>query len=205
MKARYALWLAIQFILAPRFAAMVRRIVNERVVPLRTGQWLDIGCGPRSVVAQTLSGTLIGIDCSVEMMPKTDRNGTIYACGIATALPFVSKSFDGVFCFGVLHHMNDTDAISALDEMRRLIRPGGIIMIMDSVRPVSAARRPLSALLRALDRGRYIRDEAALRSLLDRHKFDVGKRFTYSWTGLEGLLAVLLPEPAGSSCAVALP
>jgi ubiquinone/menaquinone biosynthesis C-methylase UbiE len=192
MKARYALWLAIQFIIAPCYTTMVRRIVRDRMVPLGTGQWLDIGCGPRSVVTQTLPGILVAIDSSVEMMHETDSNGIIYACGTTTALPFAAKSFDGVVCFGVLHHLNDTDADRALGEMRRLIRPGGIIMILDSVRPVSAARRPLSALLRAIDSGHYTREEAALRSLLIQHGFDVGKRFTYSWTGLEGLWAVLL-------------
>jgi ubiquinone/menaquinone biosynthesis C-methylase UbiE len=205
MKARYALWLAMQFIIAPRYATMIRRIVRERMVPLKTGQWLDIGCGPRSVVAKSLSGTLIGVDCSVEMMHDTNRNGTIYVCGNATALPFATKSFDGILSFGLLHHLSDTDADRALGEMRRLIRPGGIVMIFDSVRPASVARRPLAALLRALDHGRYTRDEAALRRLLDRHGFHAGPRMTYSWTGLEELRAVVLSAPIGNSEAAAMP
>jgi|WetSurMetagenome_2_1015567.scaffolds.fasta_scaffold503360_1 ubiquinone/menaquinone biosynthesis C-methylase UbiE len=199
MKTRYALWLAVQFIIAPRWTTTIRRIVRERMAPLGTGQWLDVGCGPRSVIAQTLPGTLVAIDSSVEIRHETDHNRIHYICGNATALPFAAKSFDGVVCFGVLHHLNDTDAVSALGEMRRLIRPGGIIMILDSVRPVSDAHRPLAALLRALDRGRYTRNEAALRRLLDHHGFDAGRRITYSWTGLEALWAVLLSEPSDNS------
>jgi ubiquinone/menaquinone biosynthesis C-methylase UbiE len=166
---------------------------------LGPGRWLDIGCGPRSLVAHTLPGTLFGIDCNMEMLRGAGRHGAIcYTCGNATTLPFGAESFDGVVSFGMLHHLNDTDADRALCEMQRVTRPGGIVMVFDSVRPVSAARRPVAALLRAIDCGRHVRNEAALSHLLNLHEFEISRRITYSWTGLEELCAIFSSAPAGN-------
>lgn len=189
---RYALWLAVQWIVAPRFAALIRRTVREEMTPLGAGRWLDVGCGPRSRIARTLPGTVVGIDCAVEMLRETQRDGVICAGASATALPFDAQSFDGVVCVGLLHHLNEADADMALGEMRRVTRPGGTLLLFDNVTPLSTMRRPLAALLRAIDRGGYIRTEVALRRLLDRHGFEIGCRVTYSWTGLEGCWATLV-------------
>ena len=46
----------------------------------------------------------------------------------ATRLPFRDASFDYVFSFGVLHHAQDTAA--TIDEVHRLLKPGGEARIM---------------------------------------------------------------------------
>jgi ubiquinone/menaquinone biosynthesis C-methylase UbiE len=188
----YALWLAVQWILAPRCVTLIRRTVREQMAPRGAGRWLDAGCGPRSRIAQTLPGTVVGIDCAAEMLRDTQRDGVICAGASATALPFTAKSFDGVVSIGLLHHLNDEDADMALTEMIRVTRPGGTLLLFDSVSPASTVRRPLATLLRLLDHGHYARSEATLRRLLDLHGFYIGRRVTYSWTGLEGCWAILI-------------
>lgn len=186
-----ALWLAAQWLLAPGFNPTIRRVVREQMAPLGSGRWLDVGCGPRSLVAQALPGTLVGIDSVTELLHETQRDGVVCVCASAAALPFAAASFDGVVCFGLLHHLNDTDADLALGEMCRVLRPDGSILLLDNVRPSSGVRRPLAVLLRSLDRGGYIRTEDALRRLLECRSFHLGPRFTYSWAGLEGCWAKL--------------
>jgi ubiquinone/menaquinone biosynthesis C-methylase UbiE len=188
----YALWEALQWILAPRCGRLIRRTVREHFSQIGAGRWLDVGCGPRSLIAQTLPGTVVGIDCSTEILHETQRDNVTCITATATALPFTAESFDGVVSFGMLHHVSEQDAETALTEMRRVTRPGGVVLLFDSVSPVSSARRPLAALLRKLDHGCYVRDEATLRRLLNHHGFDIGRRITYSWTGLEGCWAVLV-------------
>lgn len=73
--------------------------------------------------------------------------------------------------------------------MQRVTRAGGCTVIMDAVLPRSAWRRPVAALLRRLDRGRWMRTEAALTALLIPNEAWERGRLTYSLTGLEGMLA----------------
>ncbi len=171
---------------------MLRRTVRDQMGPLGAGRWLDVGCGPRARIAHTLPGTLVGIDCAGDVLRATRHDGVIRICARATALPFADESFDGVVCVGLLHHVSDADAGTALAEMRRVVRTDGIVLVFDGVRPRSARRRPLAALLRSLDRGRHVRDDTALRRLLDQNGFSADSRTTYSWTGLEGCWARLV-------------
>ena len=48
--------------------------------------------------------------------------------GDAEQLPFVTNSFDIVYSWGVLHHSPDTSR--AIGEVKRVLRPGGIALVM---------------------------------------------------------------------------
>ncbi len=50
--------------------------------------------------------------------------------GDGTALPMDARSFDWVWCGDVLHHIVETEA--ALAEFRRVLRPGGRIIVKES-------------------------------------------------------------------------
>ena len=178
---------------------MIRRRVREQMLPLGTGRWLDVGCGPRSRIAHLLSGTLFGVDFAEDRLREAQRESVLCVCASATALPFAAGNFDGVVCFGLLHHLNEADADAALAEMSRVTRSGGTILLHDNVSTRSALRRPLAALLRAIDRGCCIREEAALRRLLSRRGFSVEPRVTYSWTGLEACWATFVARGTGQS------
>jgi SAM-dependent methyltransferase len=188
-RAVVALWQTAQWFAAPRGGAMIRRALRAHV-GTTAGRWLDVGCGPRSLAGGALAGTIVGLDRKAFGKRWSTRGETVFVCGDAIALPFGSHCFDGVFCLGLLHHLDDSDANLTLAEMRRVARPGAVLLIFDAVRPDSALRRPLAAMLRACDRGRHVRTESAFRRLLTAQGFAVGARKTYAWTGLEGCIAV---------------
>lgn len=48
-------------------------------------------------------------------------------------LPFADGAFDGVFAFYVLHHVGEYGP--ALQEVARVLRPGGVFLFVDLIRP----------------------------------------------------------------------
>jgi ubiquinone/menaquinone biosynthesis C-methylase UbiE len=105
---------------------------------------LDVACGPGNFSREFArdageQGLVVGLDGSRTMLERgaeelRDSGLTNLALvrGDATALPFADGSFDGVCCFAALHLF--ADPFAALDEMTRVLRPGGRIALMASVR-----------------------------------------------------------------------
>ena len=109
--------------------------------------FLDIGCGTGDVsltlAKRTPSAHITGLDPSLEMLAiatsKTRKAGLgeriAYQAGDATALSFGNASFDGIVCAFCLR--NITDRATALQEMRRVLRPGGTLAILELTAPRS--------------------------------------------------------------------
>lgn len=116
------------------FSFAVRR---ERVLEQLhgvTGRVLDVGCGP-GVMAPAVRAKGLrfsGIDPADAMLRRAaaacdgDR-GVDLTLGTAEWLPYADQAFGAVVCMGVLERLPD-DA-HALDEMRRVLRPGGIVVL----------------------------------------------------------------------------
>ena len=190
----------LQRLLAPGAEAALRAQLAAQLgdwVP--TGPALDVGCGDASLLSSMGLAPIWGVDRAHDRLRAFDASGAAHRmadqtthaiCADATALPFADGSFGLSFCCGLLHHLDDAAAGRALAEMLRVTAPGGRLLVFDGVWPQSWLRRPLATLLRAADRGRHMRSEAALRALLGSacpglrwHE----KRFEYASTGLEGL------------------
>ena len=52
-----------------------------------------------------------------------------YVCGDARFLPFRDASFDAIFSYSVLQHLAETDVELVLQEVARVLRPGGVSLI----------------------------------------------------------------------------
>lgn len=175
---RLGLWL-----LAPDAGG--RLIRQLRPEPAR--RILDVGCGPASLL-WTAGLEPYGADLSPGFVRAFHRRSPRAAIASAMALPFADGRFDAVYSFGLLHHLPDEAAAAAVREMLRVTRPGGRTIVLDGVPPSKAWRRPVASLLRRLDRGRWMRRQEALQNLLDGSGGWEYKRFTYTYTGLEGVL-----------------
>ena len=106
---------------------------------------LDFGCGPGSIsvgIAEAVApGELHGIDMEESQIAMARDAATAgghgnatFHVGDITDMPFDDGYFDAAHCHAVLMHVPDTAA--ALAEVRRVLKPGGIIaareMITDS-------------------------------------------------------------------------
>lgn len=102
---------------------------------------LDVGCGV-GYFEKFFSGrvgTLIGADVSVRMIESAKKlnPGGTFVVAFGDRLPFGNTTFDRIFSYGVTQYLPDEKtALAMLDEMRRLLKPGGRIMLGDILEPV---------------------------------------------------------------------
>ncbi len=104
---------------------------------------LDIACGTgtSSVALSRTGATVVGVDFSPGMLGEARRkhSSVEFVEGDAMKLPFVSDEFDAVtISFGL---RNITDPKAALDEMYRVLKPGGRLVITEFSRPPVALMR----------------------------------------------------------------
>ena len=112
---------------------------------------LDICCGTGSVIlsfAERFSDILaIGYDFSPGMLHKAkikDISDTvIFINGDAASLPFIDDHFDIVCCSHALYELKGDVRKKALLEMKRVVKSGGMVLIMEHEVP----DRPLIKIL----------------------------------------------------------
>ncbi|MEM9456242.1 MAG: methyltransferase domain-containing protein [Myxococcota bacterium] len=103
---------------------------------------LDVGCGPgidTLALAQEVgpTGEVLGIDYDAQMIARANQRAQeagvqSWVCHLqldATALPFDDNSFHSCRSDRVFQHLSDPER--ALDEMIRVTRPGGWIVLAD--------------------------------------------------------------------------
>lgn len=151
---------------------------------------LDVGCGPASTLpAAGLEP--VGLDLSARYAREFSTGGLQSVIGSAECLPFRDGEFATVWSIGLLHHLADEAARVAVGEMRRVCAPGGSVVILDPVMPLSAWRSPYAYLIRRLDRGGHVRSgEAHARLFPDPAAWQVERRW-FSAIGQEMLVSRL--------------
>ncbi|HYZ99690.1 MAG TPA: methyltransferase domain-containing protein [Acidimicrobiales bacterium] len=90
---------------------------------------LDVGCGPGTDAAHLGRNRVVGLDPSSVMCRQAAQRGVTVCRGDALALPFADEVFDACRCDRVMQHLTDPSA--AVDELLRVTRPGGRIVVSD--------------------------------------------------------------------------
>ena len=118
---------------AEPFYGAYKRRVRELLRARRGGRFLDVGAGAGdSALALTAeSGArAVGADRSLTMAGAMRKGGLAYVTVVdAHRLPFQDACFDGAWADRVLQHVEDPDRV--VDEMTRVVRPGGRIVLAD--------------------------------------------------------------------------
>ena len=117
-----------------------RRHAVRRLAPAAGGEVLDVACGTGDMVValQKQGARVTGVDLSEAMLALARRKvgaGATLRQGDAEALPFEEALFDAVTCaFGV---RNFVHLEQGLEEMLRVLKPGGRMVILELATPDS--------------------------------------------------------------------
>ena len=109
---------------------------------LRAGmRLLDVGCGPGTIttgLARAVApGEVAGIDVSAAVLEQARAHAILegvtnvrFETGSAYALAFADGAFDVAHANQVLQHL--ARPVDALREVRRVVRPGGLVSVRDA-------------------------------------------------------------------------
>jgi len=132
----------------PQMRFLRRYAIRRALFMVQQGEAVDLGCGPGYLVyemAQQAPGLHVtGIDLSDGMLQQAQscaqRSGLLgrvaFRKGDAAQIPFADNSLDLVISTLSLHHWSDPVAV--LNEIDRVLRPGGAYVIFDLRRDMAA-------------------------------------------------------------------
>jgi len=171
-------------------ATKARKWVSERFWRVRVGQKVvDIGCGPASTVHLLPAGVkYVGFDISEEYISsaRTKFEGDpdkVFLVGMAEDyidhLPEQMQDADLVVINGLLHHLDDNEALTALKLARASLAPEGKLVCLEASFLVSQATMARWVLKQ--DRGKNVRTEPEWKALVSQ-VFE--KSESYILTGL---------------------
>jgi len=126
-------------------------------LPGGTRRVLDAGCGTGILAAHVADhvARVVGLDVSSAMLAvararraELGKKNVEFVAGSAEAIPFANASFDAVISSAALYN---TKLDVSLPELRRVVRPGGRIIVADLVQRFPRLdRRPAWAVMKAL-------------------------------------------------------
>jgi ubiquinone/menaquinone biosynthesis C-methylase UbiE len=126
---------------------------------------LEVGCGTGSLTLAAkrqagTSGGVCGIDVLPAMIEQSRRKATEagldidFRLGSINAIPYEDARFDVVLCSFMIFHMSEPVRRAGLAEIRRVLKPGGRLFVVDLGLPPGHVSRKLAGLL-----FRWVNDE----------------------------------------------
>lgn len=123
-----------------------RRAMVDHIVPSRPKLIADIACGPAGValqLADRTSARVVGVDLTFDMLRQGQRNITArgmaervhLVAGRAEQTPFADATFDALTFTYLLRYVDDPQA--TLNELARLVKPGGAVASLEFLLPPS--------------------------------------------------------------------
>jgi ubiquinone/menaquinone biosynthesis C-methylase UbiE len=103
---------------------------------------LDVGCGTGTLAITAKrrvgpTGTVHGVDASPEMLLRAEKKAkkagveVLFRNTLAESLPFADAHFDAVLSTVMFHHLPRKARLRCAREIRRVLKPGGRVLVVD--------------------------------------------------------------------------
>lgn len=150
----------------------VRRVLLAQAALSPGQRVLDLGCGTGTLLVwlkqRWPSVEVVGLDPDARALARAARKAERAHVsvgldrGFGDALPYEAGTFDHVFSSYMLHHLTPVEKAATLREVRRVLKPGGTMHLLDFVAPHGATQGGLHHLFpRAPSRHPRANDELA--------------------------------------------
>jgi len=156
--------------LTPLYDAVLRWVMQEehfkreliRQAGIQPGQQvLDLGCGTATLTVMVKQvhpeAEVTGLDGDPQVLQigraKAEKAGVTLTLdqGMSYELPYPEASFDRVLSSLMFHHLTTPDKQRAIQEVYRVLRPGGSFLIVDFGRPKGIWSRMVSPVMVRLE------------------------------------------------------
>ena len=149
-------------------------LIASKYIPYTPGlRILDLGCGPGTNSTLFQPNDYIGIDISEEYIHKAklDYPDYEFKCISFTDLPDeFDATFDLIMMAGLLHHLNDQQALSFMEKAHHLLKDGGHLITIDNCLHARQSRVKRNIIM--MDRGKNVRSVRELVDLAAASDFD---------------------------------
>jgi ubiquinone/menaquinone biosynthesis C-methylase UbiE len=120
---------------------------------------LDVGCGTGTlaIAAAPRAGEVVGLDADPEVLARARAKAAKAGLeiqfdeGYSTELPYPDDRFDVALSTLFFHHLKDADKERTARELRRVLAPGGRLVVGDLGRPHDPFMRAAVASVQLVD------------------------------------------------------
>lgn len=140
--------------------ARSRILVEQYIQPRPGDRILEIGCGPGTIVPYLPQSEYVGFDANRYYIERARRRfpQARFVCERVSAYSLPEETqFDLVLALGIVHHLDDEEALQLFQIAREALRPGGKLVTLDGV--WTKGQSAVTRYLLSRDRGQFVRSE----------------------------------------------
>lgn len=147
-----------------------RKYANEYIRARDGDKVLDIGCGTGDILAFLPAVDYVGFDGSAQYIQLARKRfgsrGRFFHGLVGDTPDLPEPSFDIALAHGVLHHLDDDEAVALFDTAYKALKPGGRLLTFDGC--YTDEQSALARYLVSKDRGQFVRDRQCYEALAHR-------------------------------------